>query len=175
MEVKDIFFPVTKLPVPPDEVDLIRIVLLESILKKDESGNVKQFQKVYYETTFEGNKISEGNNIIPSELIPYIFDAKNNVQIMDIAMQSFGFAIKKDIFANNPDLFKNPYIITNNNLTIPNHELSTEQPNPIEQRNDEPSGNEPSSNEPSSNEPSSDEPISNEPSGDPNTTVTPAN
>ena len=174
MEIKDIFFPVTKLPVPPDEVDLIRIVLLESILKKDESGNVKQFQKVYYETTFEGNKVSEGNNIIPSELIPYIFDAKNNLQIMDIAMQSFGFAIKKDIFGNSLDVFKNPYTNTIiNNLTIPNHEISTEQPNAIEQRNDEPISNEPSSNEPISN--GTEQPISNEPSGDPSTSVTPAN
>ena len=164
MEVKDIFFPVTKLPVPPDEVDLIRIVLLESILKKDETGNVKQFQKIYYETTFEGNRVSEGNNIIPSELIPYIFDAKNNVEIMDIAMQSFGFAIKHDIFTNNPDLFKNPYIITNNNLTIQNHEIRTEeqQPNPIEQQIQE-----------SSNGP--EQPSGSEPSGDPISTNTPTN
>ena len=164
MEVKDIFFPVTKLPVPPDEVDLIRIVLLESILEKDESGNVKQFQKVYYETTFEGNRVSEGNNIIPSELIPYIFDAKNNVEIMDIAMQSFGFAIKHDIFTNNPDLFKNPYIITNNNLTIQNHEIRTEeqQPNPIEQQIQESSNG-------------SEQPSGSEPNGDPSNTITPAN
>ena len=164
MEVKDIFFPVTKLPVPPDEVDLIRIVLLESILKKDESGNVKQFQKVYYENTFEGKRVSEGNNIIPSELIPYIFDAKNNVEIMDIAMQSFGFAIKHDIFTNNPDLFKNPYIITNNNLTIQNHEIRTEeqQPNPIEQQIQESSNG-------------SEQPSGSEPSGDPSNTNTPAN
>ncbi len=126
METKDIFIPVTKNPVPPDEVDLMRIVLLESIFKPDETGKMKQYQKVYYQTSFQGKPVSEGNNYVPSELVPYIFDAKNNAQVIDYAMQSFGFSIIHDVLLNNPDVFKNPYsakLTEINNLpnpTIPN-------------------------------------------------------
>lgn len=118
MEIKDIFFPVTKLPVPPDEVDLMKIVLLESIFKKDENGVVKEHRKVYYETSFEGKKISEGNNVIPSELIPLLFDAKNNQKVIDYALTGFGYALKHEVFEQNPDVFQNPYMIKNNNSTI---------------------------------------------------------
>ena len=151
MEIKDIFFPVTKLPVPPDEVDLIKIVLLESIFKKDENGVVKEHRKVYYETSFEGKRISEGNNVIPSELIPLIFDAKNNQQTIAYALTGFGYALKNEVFEQNPDVFKNPYSIENNlnNLNLienENAKESTNQPNeqPNEQRIEQPRAPEPS-------------------------------
>lgn len=128
MEIKDIFFPVTKLPVPPDEVDLLRIVLLESVFKKDEQGQIKEFRKIYYETSFEGKKVSDGNNIVPSELIPLIFDAKNNLQVMDYAMQSFGFAIKHDVFEETSDVFQNPYKIQINNQLNTTENATITQP-----------------------------------------------
>lgn len=115
MEIKDIFFPVTKLPVPPDEVDLIRIILLESIFKRDENEVIKEYRKVYFETSFEGKKISDGNNIIPSELIPFIFDARNNQEVIAYALTTFGFCLKHEIFEQKPDVFQNPYNVENNN------------------------------------------------------------
>lgn len=132
MEIKDIFIPVTKNPVPPDEVDLMRIVLLESIFKSDENGKMKQYQKVYYETLFQGKKVSEGNNYVPSELVPYIFDAKNNAKIIDYAMQSFGFSIIHEVLEKNPDVFKNPYIIQiQNELNNPENARTIENPTTI--------------------------------------------
>lgn len=139
MEIKDIFLPVTKNPVPPDEVDLMRIILLESIFKPDEMGKMKQYQKVYYETSFQGKKVSEGNNYVPSELVPYIFDAKNNAKIIDYAMQSFGFSIINEVLEKNQDVFKNPYSIQiNNELNITENVRTIENPTiipePIEPR-----------------------------------------
>lgn len=138
MEIKDIFIPVTKNPVPPDEVDLMRIILLESIFKPDETGKMKQYQKVYYETSFQGKKVSEGNNYVPSELVPYIFDAQNNVKIIDYAMQSFGFSIIYEVLEKNPNVFKNPYSIQTNNELNNTENLRTDENSTIDTEPTEP-------------------------------------
>ena len=174
MEIRDIFFPVTKVPVPPDEVDLLKIVLLESIFQKGEDGVVKEFRKIYYETSFQGKKVSDGNNIIPSELIPLIFDSKNNLQMMDYAMQGFGFAINHEVFTETPDVFSNPYTaISNNLISQPNQTIQT---NPTNETN-QPTNEEESINEPTTTEPTGAEPPTTEPTGTETSTtnLTPAN
>ena len=144
-ELQEIYFPVTKLPVPPEEVDLIKIKLLDSVFKPDGNGVLKEFRKVYYETSLKGNKVSDGNNYIPSELVALIFNARENVLAMDYAMQSFGFAINHDVFEKSLNVFENPFKNYQSNLENP---ILIEQNGRNEggQSNSEPTGSETGTN-----------------------------
>lgn len=118
----DIYLPVEKLPVPPDKTDLMMIRLLESSFVKQDDGTIQEFRKIYYETYFEGKKVSDGNNTIPASLVPLIYNASSHKEMMDIALQQFGFKLINEVFDANPNVFQNPYQTKNiidNLLPIP--------------------------------------------------------
>ena len=118
----DIYLAVEKLPVPPDKTDLMMIRLLESSFVKQEDGTIQEFRKIYYETYFEGNKVSDGNNTIPASLVPLIYNASSHKEMMDMALQGFGFKLINEVFDANPNVFQNPYQTKNiidNLLPIP--------------------------------------------------------
>ncbi|PWK27036.1 hypothetical protein LV89_01848 [Arcicella aurantiaca] len=119
----DIFLPVEKLPVPPDKTDLMMIRLLESSFIKQEDGTIQEFRKIYYETYFEGKKVSDGNNTILASLVPLIYNANSHKEMMDMALQGFGFKLIHEVFDENQNIFQNPYQsqnIIDNNLPVPN-------------------------------------------------------
>ena len=129
MEIRDIYFPVTKIPVPPDVVDLIRIVLLDTSFQQDEEGNIEQFQKFYFETTLEGKKVDDGNGIIPTRLVPLILDPKNNAQFIAAAIKNYGYVLIHEVFNTMDNVFKNPYTIQiNNELNILENGRTTDNP-----------------------------------------------
>lgn len=165
----DIYLPVEKLPVPPDKTDLMMIRLLDSSFVKQNDGTIQEFRKIYYETYFQGKKVSDGNNTIPASLVPLIYNASSHKEMMDLALQQFGFKLIQEVFDEKPNVFENPYaqnqIITNNllpPLPQPTNNNVTEQEQQTTQQ--------PASNEPNSNTTGTTEPVTTT-----GTTETPAN
>jgi hypothetical protein len=125
----DIYLPVEKLPVPPDKTDLMMIRLLESSFVTQEDGTIQEFRKIYYETYFEGKKVSDGNNTIPASLVPLIYNAASHKEMMDLALQQFGFKLIQKVFDEKPNVFVNPYQsqdVINNNLPVPTNTNESE-------------------------------------------------
>lgn len=126
----DIYLPVEKLPVPPDKTDLMMIRLIDSSFVTKDDGTIEEFRKIYYETYFQGKKVSDGNNTIPAALVPLIFNAKTHKELMDIALQQFGFKLIREVFDENPNVFQNPYQkqnIVDTGLPLPNPTINNDQ------------------------------------------------